>query len=133
MNVDTYYLLIYIADCEKRQNLRKPILTIGENILQINYGLKCKTCSGKGYVYVMVKGYYGKYRTSKTCKPCSGNGNLHYSVKYRRYRYGTCSNCRYHSPKGSDTCTDCDGDGGKKPCPKCTGDKTLTCTQCPSD
>jgi len=97
------------------------------------YGLKCKNCGGRGVVYVMVKSYYGKYRTSRTCTPCSGRGNVHYSVRYKRYRSGTCSNCSYHRPKGSDTCTDCEGGGGSKACPKCDGDKTLHCTQCPSD
>jgi len=94
------------------------------------FGLKCKGCAGKGYIYVMVKGYYGKYRTTRTCKICSGEGNVHYSVKYKRYRSGKCSSCNYNSPKGSDVCDICDGGGGKKPCPKCDGAKTLRCTHC---
>jgi hypothetical protein len=95
------------------------------------YGLKCKTCGGRGVVYVMVKTYYGKQRSSRTCSPCSGRGNIHYSVRYKRYRSGTCSNCSYHRPKGSDTCTDCEGGGGSKACSKCDGEKTLRCTNCP--
>ena len=97
------------------------------------YGLKCRTCGGKGRVYVMVKSYYGKYRTSKTCSACSGTGYIHYDVKSKRYRSGTCPACRYHSPKGSEVCSVCDGGGGTKPCPKCGGAKTLRCTHCSSE
>ena len=97
------------------------------------YGLKCKACGGKGLVYYIVKSYYGNYRSSKSCSPCSGTGNVHYSVSSRRYSSSTCSYCRYNSPKGSDVCTDCNGGGGTKACPKCDGNKTLRCTHCPSD
>ncbi|MDP6635057.1 MAG: hypothetical protein QGG42_09180 [Phycisphaerae bacterium] len=95
------------------------------------YGLKCKKCSGKGIIYYIVKSYYGKYRSSKSCTTCSGTGNMHYDTRTKRYRYGTCSYCSYHSPKGSDVCTDCAGGGGTKACPKCNGDKTLRCSRCP--
>ena len=97
------------------------------------YGLKCKACGGSGRVYYTVKSYYGNYRSYRSCSTCSGSGNMHYSVRYKRYRYGTCSDCSYHRPRGSDTCSVCDGGGGTKACPKCDGDKTLRCTQCPSN
>jgi len=97
------------------------------------FGLKCKACGGSGRVYYTVKSYYGSYRTYRSCSSCSGYGIVHYSVRYKRYRPGRCSNCSYHRPKGSDTCNVCNGGGGTKACPKCGGEKTLTCTQCPSD
>ncbi|MBC8374325.1 MAG: hypothetical protein ISS69_06660 [Phycisphaerae bacterium] len=96
------------------------------------YGLKCKACGGKGIVYVIVKDYFGKRRMPRTCSACSGQRYIHYSVRSKHYRSGTCSNCSYHSPKGSDTCTACDGGGGSKDCPKCGGDETLRCTHCTS-
>ncbi len=94
------------------------------------YGLKCIACKGKGIVYVIVKSYYGKRRTSRTCTSCSGQRYRHFDVKRRGYRAGKCSSCSYSSPPGSATCVDCSGGGGTKACPKCDGDKILTCTHC---
>ncbi len=94
------------------------------------YALKCKNCAGKGYIYVIVKSYYGKRRTSKSCTACSSSGYRHYSTSRKRYTYGKCSSCSYQSPQGSATCTDCAGGGGTKACPTCNGDKVLGCTHC---
>jgi hypothetical protein len=94
------------------------------------YGLKRSGCNGRGVVYVIVKTYYGKRRTSKTCSTCTGQKYRHFDVKRRGLRAGKCSSCSYSSPPGSATCIDCAGGGGTKACPKCDGDKVLTCTHC---
>jgi DnaJ-class molecular chaperone len=94
------------------------------------FALKCKSCKGSGYIYYIVKSYYGNYRSSRTCRPCSGAGYMHYDVTSKRYRYSKCSYCSTNSPKGSAVCVDCSGGGGTKACRKCDGDKTLRCSHC---